>query len=727
LRRQDLALSTSASAAAAVEDSRQRLLQAIDGAADLTFVRGAGNLGDELIYAGTRRLLAGLAYREVALAELPRVSGHTALLAGGGAWCQPYHELMPQLLPLAELRFERVVVLPSSFDLGVEEVRFALERTRALVFAREAESYRQLRDVCDAALAHDCAFFCDFAPYARAGRGVLRAFRSDREAVGPAPAGSVDISVRCSSLDEWLWTIAAHEVVLTDRAHVMIAAALLGKRVEYRPSSYHKLPAIADYALGGYDVRRLDRPLAVVVAPAQPEGAAAPERAALPATGSDLAAGDAAAAEGLPEAADPRLERLRARLLARARRDLALLRPELLLGGAPPRLTLVVLACDRPRQWPRLLGSIRDHVRLPIKLLVIDDRSAPAAQAELRRLCAELSGAGEGGAGIRDLELVRLDRRLGCTAARRHAAELATTEYLAFLDDDCEVFPGTFEHLVQELDSRPEVIAAGGHVVLPDGSTQLCGGDYWEEPDGVMHFEPLGKGLDFEDPAVGPSRACLWLAAAAMAVRRSALASEPLDLGMAAYYEDNEWCYRVGRHGPPGAFRSVAPSLVLHYQELKGPQGESGDEVLRSLPYLQALAHFYKVHGRILEGVFVFAPRLAAGGRRDVAAARLLLELLAAKGPDWLGEEWLRGGLAPLFGGGAAAESLAAAERELAESSRQLQAERERAVAAVENELSAACQLAAIHRSRLWRLADLYWRMRRAAARWVLLPGRRGR
>jgi Glycosyl transferase family 2/Polysaccharide pyruvyl transferase len=711
--RQELVSSTAA--AAAVEDSRRRLLAAIAGAADLTFVRGVGNLGDELIFAGTRRLLAGLPYREVALDELPRVSGDTALLSGGGAWCQPYHELMPQMLPLAELRFARVVVLPSSFDLGVPEVRFALRRTRALVFAREAESFRQLREICRAELAHDCAFFFDFAPFARAGRGVLQAFRSDREAAGPAPDGSVDISLRCSSLDEWLWTIAAHELVLTDRAHVMIAAALLGKRVEYRPSSYHKLSAIADYALGGYDVRRLDRPLALVGPPAPPRSAPAPR-----------AAPDAAAVP----AADPPLERVRARLLARARQDLALLRPELLAGDGPPRLTLVVLACDRPGLWPRLLRSLDDHLRMATRLLVIDDHSAPAAHAELRRLCSRLAGQGEecsgSGGGIREVELLRLERRLGCTAARRHAAGLAATEYLAFLDDDSEVFPGTFEHLVQALDAHPEAVAAGGHLVLPDGRTQLCGGDYWEQPDGVLHFEALGQGLDFEDPAVGPSRPCQWLAGAALVVRRSALAVEPLDPGMAAYYEDNEWCYRVGRCRPPGAFRRVVQSLALHYQELKGPRDGGSDEVTRSLPYLQSLAHFYEVHGRVLEGVFVFAPRLAPGGRRDVAAARLLLELLAARGPDWLRHEWLRGGLAPLFDGDAVA-TLAAATRELATVGRQLQAERERAAAAerertaaAERERLAAQQLAAIHGSRLWRLASVYWRLRRATA------GRRG-
>jgi GT2 family glycosyltransferase len=456
------------------------------------------------------------------------------------------------------------------------------------------------------------------------------------------------------------------------------------------------------------------------------------------------AAVDAPEDERPGPASDPGLQQVRARLLARARHDVQLLRPELLGGGGEPRLTLVVLTHDRPEQWPRLLRSLRAHVRLPIKLLVVDDHSQPAARAELRRLCDEVvaavAGDGDDGGGIRDLELVWLEQSLHCPAARQHAVGLVTTEYLMFLDDDAEIFPGTIEHLVQELDADPAVLVAGAHVVLPDGQTQFCGGEYWEEADGVLHFEPLGMGLDFEDPALGPSRACQWLAGAAMAVRRSALVNDPLDLGMIMYYEDNEWFYRLGRRQPPAIFRRSVHALVLHYQQLKSPREESRDEILRSLPYLQSLAHFYRVHGRILEGIFVFAPRLVAKGRRDTAAARLLVELIAARGCDWLGREWLAGGLAPLFRGSleqdletagsdlaAARAALAAAQAEvaaahaaaaagaseLAATRQQLTEERERSTGLA----AAARQLAAIHQSKLWRFGDCYWRLRRAAAR----------
>ena len=240
-----------------IEAGRQKLLQAIGETDDLTFIRIHGNLGDELIYAGTRQLLSGLFYREIGVRSVAEASGHTALIAGGGSWCEAYQD-MPRYLREVERRFERVIVLPSSFDASVEPVKEALRGTRALVFARERESYRQIRGLCRSELTHDCALFFDFRPYRRTGRGVLNAFRTDREGLPAAlPPDNNDVSVTARSLDEWLWTIARHEVVHTDRAHVTIAAAMLGKRVRYRPSNYHKVPGIVDYSLKGLAIEAI--------------------------------------------------------------------------------------------------------------------------------------------------------------------------------------------------------------------------------------------------------------------------------------------------------------------------------------------------------------------------------------------------------------------------------------------------------------------------------------
>lgn len=241
-----------------LEESRAKLLGSLEGADDITVIRNLGNIGDQLIHAGMRRLLRGFDYRELGLQQLDDARGQLAVVTGGGDWCGPHHNL-PRYLPRIEQQFERVVIFPSSFDTRVESVRAALTASRALVFAREHVSYEQVRTLGRVELAHDTAFFFDFEPYRRPGRGTLLAFRTDRESLmNRVPPGNLDLSVACESLDEFIWQIARHEQVQTDRAHVMIAAALLGKDVRYAPSNYHKLPALADSSLRGYTVAPLD-------------------------------------------------------------------------------------------------------------------------------------------------------------------------------------------------------------------------------------------------------------------------------------------------------------------------------------------------------------------------------------------------------------------------------------------------------------------------------------
>jgi exopolysaccharide biosynthesis predicted pyruvyltransferase EpsI len=240
-----------------LEAQRDRILGLVADASNVTFIRHRGNIGDDLIHAGTRRLLSDIPHREVGTWDLRDAHGDTALITGSGGWCIPFHHQLPQALPVIEERFRRVIILPSTFDLAEPIVREALQRTKALVFARERESYEQIRHICNADIGHDCAFFFDFAPYRRRGDGHLLAYRTDAESIRAAlPVGNNDVSVSCFGLDHWLWTIARHDTVETDRAHVMIAAAMLGKRVTYSGTNYHKVPAIAAHSLSGFSVYR---------------------------------------------------------------------------------------------------------------------------------------------------------------------------------------------------------------------------------------------------------------------------------------------------------------------------------------------------------------------------------------------------------------------------------------------------------------------------------------
>jgi GT2 family glycosyltransferase len=594
-----------------LEASRGALLQALTEpghiAGSLTLVRGLGNLGDQLIAAGARHLLAGLPYSEMSIDEAVRSRGETAVLMGSGAWCRAFHEIMPGTLRLLEERYARVIVLPSSFDASVPSVRRALQRSRATVFAREEESHRQIAALCDARLAHDTAFFFDFAPYAMAGSGVLQAYRGDAEATGRSPLSpeNRDISATLHTLDEWLWTIARHAEVHTDRAHVMIAAALMGKRVTIYPSATHKVTAIAQYSLAGHNVR------------------------------SGMARFQVETARTAMRTDD--VDDLRRRLLQKGEASLRRLPAEWLSAAGRPRVTVVVVSWNRLERTRACIESLLRHTRIPFRLLVIDNGSSMGVREELARLCALHD----------DAELRLLETNHGCGRARQLAGETVRTEYVAFLDDDAEVFPGAIEHLVYALDQHPESLVAGGRVVLPDGLIQLCGGSD-RLHDGVIRFEPRAGGRAFDDPDVVPEE-CQWVGGTAFACRRQLFTEFPIDPLMATYFEDNEWCYRIGRRHPH-AFRTAPEVLVLHHQQSKERQGSDDAEILRLSHFLPPMARFYQQHGLVLDDLFGFVSELQLpDGTRDVAAARLLLELVAEKGAEWVAVQWIAGGLSPLF------------------------------------------------------------------------------
>jgi GT2 family glycosyltransferase len=623
-----------------LDASRKALLEAIapvglKSLSPITLVRGTGNLGDQLIAAGARQLLAGVPYDEVSIEEAVRSRGETAVLMGSGAWCGAFHEIMPAALEALKKRYSRVIVLPSSFDVSVPAVRRALERSKAVVFARERESYRQIEAICDARLAHDTAFFFDFAAYIVPGSGVLHAYRSDAEATGRSPVNgdNRDISTALGTLDEWLWTIARHAEVHTDRAHVMIAAAMLGKRVEIHPSTSHKVMAIADYALTDFDVH----------------------------TGVPLS--DRATKEA-PVATASSAEEIRASLLELGRASLRRL-PQHATPSSDPRVTIVVLSWNRIETITACIASIAQHVAIPFRLLVIDNGSEPAIQEELARICAPHDF----------IELRLLPANLGCTGARQLAADIATTDYLVFIDDDAELFAGTVEHLANALDEHPEARAVGARIVLPNGELQLCGGDY-SVRDGVIHFEPLARGLPFDDSSV-VSAPCRWVGGTTFACRRKLFRQFPLDPGMTTYFEDNEWCYRIDRQRP-FSFRTAADAFVLHHMASKQRTGSTQNDLLRSVDFLVPMARFYEQHGLVQDDLFGFVPELQLpDGSRDVAGARLLLELVTAKGKEWFALQWVSGGFSSLF---------------------------------------LRRPLATITRSRWYRLANIYWSSKRRLA-----------
>lgn len=254
-----------------------------------------GNAGDALIAVATYQLLraAGLAYRVVP----PQCRAvPDTLVAGGGGNLVPNYPEIARLLRGAGTQARRVIILPHTI-VGHENLVAAMDE-RYEVYCRELVSYDYVRTHCRGAqvrLAHDLALCLDVADAARfpwrlawqllwadalpsaalllhllqdAAAGWRRGapwtlYREDREARG-APRRddqrNRDLSQVyawtvapefCARVSTWLLLRALRGVaaVETDRLHITIAGALLGKPVRMHANSYYKNRAVYEMSL----------------------------------------------------------------------------------------------------------------------------------------------------------------------------------------------------------------------------------------------------------------------------------------------------------------------------------------------------------------------------------------------------------------------------------------------------------------------------------------------
>lgn len=327
---------------------------------------------------------------------------------------------------------------------------------------------------------------------------------------------------------------------------------------------------------------------------------------------------------------------LKAALLQKGRDNLALIPPTFFERHRRTSVTIVMLSYGRLERTVQAIQALKDHVSIPFKLLLIDNNSGAEVKARLQEVATNCNF----------IELILLDENLGCAGGRSFALPYITTEYVMFIDNDIEIFPGTVEHLLYRLESQPAVVAAAGQAIFPSGLLHLCGGEYRTQ-NGILFYELLGWGKQFDDPTVGESGLCKWVNGGLTMLRREFLQNHPYDPLMQGYYEDLEWCYRLNQK-EAGAFYRCVEAVALHYHESKLPDSHLSEAQRRrqSLQYIEAIARFYHLHQHIIQNLFDFIPELGpATDERSVLSGRLLLALLNAYGSEWFLEQWEQGRL----------------------------------------------------------------------------------
>jgi exopolysaccharide biosynthesis predicted pyruvyltransferase EpsI len=275
-------------------------------ARDLCYVPNIGNAGDALIASATWQLFdtIGLQPRVVSAALISE--GASVIYAGGGNLTPHYHNCARFLRRCMSVGVKEAVVLPHTIR-GHAQLLEQLDERFTLV-CRDLPSLEWCTATATTAkimFAHDLALALDIPRLQRRCRGVLpfadliirtgkarrfhsylrwrrhtqsvhpvngtlRVFRADVEAVSRHPGDRVQdipgayVSEFVDRVEhdfvarDLLDTVGRADVIVTNRLHVGIAGALLGKRVKFYDNSYGKIrdvyqSSLRDYALVSFE------------------------------------------------------------------------------------------------------------------------------------------------------------------------------------------------------------------------------------------------------------------------------------------------------------------------------------------------------------------------------------------------------------------------------------------------------------------------------------------
>lgn len=231
----------------------QEFLTQYQGAC-IDFFRFPGNYGDSLIWHGTKKLLSLLNISENYVELGSQQKHETLFIDGGGNFVNYYNDVHDFLVKKSHL-YTNIIILPHTI-FGERQIDVLNNiRGNLTVFCREKISASFVNGGLKygkSYLWHDCAFYNSFEQNLT-GEGILQAFRTDKESVNKElPNSNKDISYNGYAkkpLNEFLDTLSRYKRIDTDRLHVAIGAALLGKDVRLFPNSYYKNKAVYEYSL----------------------------------------------------------------------------------------------------------------------------------------------------------------------------------------------------------------------------------------------------------------------------------------------------------------------------------------------------------------------------------------------------------------------------------------------------------------------------------------------
>jgi glycosyltransferase involved in cell wall biosynthesis len=120
-----------------------------------------------------------------------------------------------------------------------------------------------------------------------------------------------------------------------------------------------------------------------------------------------------------------------------------------------PLVSVVICSHNRSADASECLAALIPQVSSAAEVILVDSASSPIDQAQMKETAARYP----------EVKLIRVDEP-GVSLARNRAVELASADWLVFLDDDAVPFPDWLEKLLAVLaDASPRQAVIGGGIL----------------------------------------------------------------------------------------------------------------------------------------------------------------------------------------------------------------------------------------------------------------------
>jgi GT2 family glycosyltransferase len=252
-----------------------------------------------------------------------------------------------------------------------------------------------------------------------------------------------------------------------------------------------------------------------------------------------------------------------------------------------PTASIIIPVFNGWRHTAACLAALRETLPEGFRgeILIVDDASTDETPDRLAQL-AEQNGR---------LRVLRNTTNHGFIDACNRGGEVATGDFLVFLNNDTVPLSGWLPPLLHTFEQFPEAGAVGGKLLFPDGRLQEAGGIIFCDASGA-HF---GRGeADATQTLFTYVREVDYCSGALLATPRSLFQQlGGFDtLYRPGYYEDVDYCFRVRENGLRVYYQPE--SVVVHVEG-----ASSGNDLSRGMKQHQGVnqRRFLQRWQRVLE------------------------------------------------------------------------------------------------------------------------------